>query len=363
MFLPGSHSHINAILLSLSLSLPPVFFCSIVYAWEPYFKKKIIDIRVLQLDQLRLFYGWITVLATFMNSVIPFATFATLAVYAAIATSSKSLDVQRIFTTITLLNMMEDPVNMINSSMSAIVSGMVAYRRLSGFLNSEEVDDENVIRSMDIEASEFAYEIENGTFGWYTPEAIESAIEKKKEEAEAKAKADAAAANKNKNKNKMTTEDQIALSEIKGEKSEIESMTETEDEKTGTQTPTTPEQTRDSMGPVLHGIQLKIRRGALTAVVGRVGEGKSSLVGALLGEMHKYSGSVRAYGSVAYVAQSAWILNDTVRNNILFGKEYDRERYLQTIKACALVPDLKMLVNSDKTVIGEKVNAQGTFTF
>ncbi|KAF9354170.1 hypothetical protein BGX26_007997 [Mortierella sp. AD094] len=98
----------------------------------------------------------------------------------------------------------------------------------------------------------------------------------------------------------------------------------------------------------------------MTLVVGRVGEGKSSLVGALLGEMHKYSGTVRSYGSLAYVSQSAWILNDTVRNNILFGRPYDKERYLNTIRACALVPDFKMLVNSDKTVIGEKgINLSG----
>ncbi|KAG0056402.1 hypothetical protein BGZ83_005117 [Gryganskiella cystojenkinii] len=336
-----------------------------LYAWEPYFKKKIADIRMVQLNHLRVFYCWITVLATFMNCVIPFSTFATLSVYTAISAASKSpLNIQRIFTTITLMNMLDDPVGMINQSMSAIVSGAVAYKRLRDFLNSEEVDDENVIQSMDVEASEFAYEIQNGTFGWYTPEAIESALEKNKKEAEAKAKADAAAAKKNKNKKATndvkTSEDELVLADIKGEKSEIESTNEEEGKKAVESATLTTEEFRDSLGPVLHDIQLKIRRGALTAVVGRVGEGKSSLVGALLGEMHRYSGSVHAYGSVAYVAQSAWILNDTVRNNILFGKEYDRERYLSTIRACALIPDLKMLVNNDKTVIGEKgINLSG----
>jgi len=332
-----------------------------LYAWEPYFLKKIIDIRIVQLDQLRLFYAWITVLATFLNSVAPFCTFATLAVYTAIAGSEGTLDIQRIFTTITLINMLEDPVSMINQSLSAIISGMVAYKRLSVFLNSEEIDVDNVVRSMDTEASEFAYVVENGTFGWYTPEAIQSALEKKEKESQDKAKADAAAAKKNKNKKTTDTKkDEAVFSDIKGEESEIESSASTtldlqDEKKTELAAPATVEETRDSMGPVLHDIQLKIRRGTLTAVVGRVGEGKSSLVGALLGEMHRYSGTVHAYGSLAYVAQSAWILNDTVRNNILFGKEYNRERYLKTIRACALIPDLKMLVDSDRTVIGEKV--------
>ncbi|KAF8935585.1 hypothetical protein BGZ47_009878 [Haplosporangium gracile] len=114
------------------------------------------------------------------------------------------------------------------------------------------------------------------------------------------------------------------------------------------------------MGPVMHDINLQIRRGALTAVVGRVGEGKSSLVGALLGEMYKYSGQVRSFGSLAYVSQTAWILNATARENILFGRPYDKERYLKTIRSCALVPDFKMLVSGDKTVIGEKgINLSG----
>ncbi|KAF9361073.1 hypothetical protein BGX26_006161 [Mortierella sp. AD094] len=76
--------------------------------------------------------------------------------------------------------------------------------------------------------------------------------------------------------------------------------------------------------------------------------------------MHKYSGTVRSYGSLAYVSQSAWILNDTVRNNILFGRAYDKQRYLETIRACALVLDFKVLAKSDQTVIGEKgINLSG----
>ncbi|KAG0248347.1 hypothetical protein BGZ95_008100, partial [Linnemannia exigua] len=114
------------------------------------------------------------------------------------------------------------------------------------------------------------------------------------------------------------------------------------------------------MGPVMHDVNLQIRRGALTAVVGRVGEGKSSLVGALLGEMYKYSGEVRSFGSLAYVSQTAWILNASVRDNILFGRPYDKDQYLKTIRSCALVPDFKMLVSGDKTVIGEKgINLSG----
>lgn len=61
-------------------------------------------------------------------------------------------------------------------------------------------------------------------------------------------------------------------------------------------------------------------------------------------------------GSVAYVAQIPFILNATVRNNILFGSEYNEEFYNSVIEACALTADLEMLPKNDKTMIGEKVS-------
>ncbi|OEL26000.1 ABC transporter C family member 14 [Dichanthelium oligosanthes] len=83
---------------------------------------------------------------------------------------------------------------------------------------------------------------------------------------------------------------------------------------------------------VLRGIDLDIRTGALAAVVGMVGSGKSSLLGCILGEMRKVSGKVKVCGSTAYVAQTAWIQNGTIEENILFGKPMHRERYKEVMK-------------------------------
>ncbi|KAF9199460.1 hypothetical protein BGZ49_010396 [Haplosporangium sp. Z 27] len=325
-----------------------------LYAWETYFAGKISKVRVEQLDYLRRFYKWVTIISVFLNSTIPFCIFSTLTVYSVIAPEDAPLDTRRIFTTITLINMLADPIGMLENSMSTILSGKVAYNRIRDFLNSEEIDGENVLRNPDAASSDIAYEISNGTFGWYTPEAIQASIERKEKEASDKAKADAKAAKKNKPSKETENTEMSEHTEDNKEKIDVPL-----DEKSDS-LHSNSENTRDSMGPVLHNINLTIKRGSLTLVVSRVGEGKSSLVGALLGEMYKYSGSVRSFGSLAYVSQSAWILNDTVRNNILFGRPYDKQRYLETIRACALVPDFKMLVNSDKTLIGEKgINLSG----
>lgn len=112
--------------------------------------------------------------------------------------------------------------------------------------------------------------------------------------------------------------------------------------------------------PILKDINVQIRKGTLTAVVGTVGSGKSSLVSAFLGEMDKISGKVNSYGTVAYVSQQAWIQNATLKDNILFGQPFNTELYEKVIEACALKPDLEILPGGDMTEIGEKgINLSG----
>ena len=59
--------------------------------------------------------------------------------------------------------------------------------------------------------------------------------------------------------------------------------------------------------------------------------------------------------SMSYVPQQAWIQNNTLRNNIIFGSRVSESRYQRVLEACALLPDLKILSDGDQTEIGEKV--------
>ena len=70
----------------------------------------------------------------------------------------------------------------------------------------------------------------------------------------------------------------------------------------------------------LKGVSMVIKAGSLVGVCGAVGAGKSSLLALLLGQMEVMSGGVECTADIAYVAQQAWILSDTLRNNILFGE-------------------------------------------
>lgn len=110
----------------------------------------------------------------------------------------------------------------------------------------------------------------------------------------------------------------------------------------------------------LRNINLKVKKGNLTAIVGQVGSGKTSVISALLGEMEKVKGNVNVDGRVAYVPQQAWIQNATLQDNILFGRPLNQQLYDEIVTACALDPDLAMLPGGDKTEIGEKgINLSG----
>jgi ATP-binding cassette, subfamily C (CFTR/MRP), member 1 len=105
---------------------------------------------------------------------------------------------------------------------------------------------------------------------------------------------------------------------------------------------------------VLSNIDFTARKGQLSCIVGRVGSGKSSILHSILGDLHKTRGTVIIRGTTAFVAQNAWIMNASVKDNILFGHRFDPDFYQRTIKACALTEDLAILPDGDQTQVGEK---------
>jgi ATP-binding cassette subfamily C (CFTR/MRP) protein 1 len=66
------------------------------------------------------------------------------------------------------------------------------------------------------------------------------------------------------------------------------------------------------------------------------------------------------YGSIAYTAQVAFIQNSTLKENIIYGSPYDEALYNQTLRMCALLPDIKVLPAGHDTEIGERgINLSG----
>lgn len=121
----------------------------------------------------------------------------------------------------------------------------------------------------------------------------------------------------------------------------------------------------------LRDLDVSFKVGQLNVVIGATGLGKTSLLLALLGEMDLIQGKVFLPGakarhlceidpatglteSVAYCSQLPWLLNDTIKNNIIFAAPFNQKRYNDVIEACGLKRDLEILSAGDATEIGEK---------
>uniref|UniRef100_A0AAA9T645 ATP binding cassette subfamily C member 10 n=1 Tax=Bos taurus TaxID=9913 RepID=A0AAA9T645_BOVIN len=88
---------------------------------------------------------------------------------------------------------------------------------------------------------------------------------------------------------------------------------------------------------------LEVKKGMLVGIVGKVGCGKSSLLAAITGELHRLRGQVAVWGlskGFGLATQEPWIQFATIRDNILFGKTFDAQLYKEVLEACALDEDL-----------------------
>lgn len=104
---------------------------------------------------------------------------------------------------------------------------------------------------------------------------------------------------------------------------------------------------------ILKDIDLKINQGEFIAVVGKVGSGKTSLLLSLMDEMVRQQGDYRKNGQIAYISQESFLQNDSVRENIVFGKKYSKSRFEKTLKICEMETDIDMLDKGDLTEVAE----------
>ncbi|PMD54816.1 uncharacterized protein K444DRAFT_645746 [Hyaloscypha bicolor E] len=100
----------------------------------------------------------------------------------------------------------------------------------------------------------------------------------------------------------------------------------------------------------LRNITLHFIKQGMNVVTGPSGSGKTSLLLSLLGETILEAGEVTCPRDVAYASQSAWLQNDTIRNNILFNSAFELIRYDRVVDACCLLQDLGQLPQCDLTL-------------
>ncbi|KAJ3006993.1 UNVERIFIED_CONTAM: ATP-binding cassette sub- C member 8 [Siphonaria sp. JEL0065] len=104
----------------------------------------------------------------------------------------------------------------------------------------------------------------------------------------------------------------------------------------------------------LNNLKISIKKGSLVMVAGGVGSGKSALLQAILGELELATGEMTVNGSIAYCAQKPWIKSGQIRDNILFGLPFQKDKMNSTLEACSLTADISMMPDGLESVVGEK---------
>ncbi|XP_054002835.1 ATP-binding cassette sub-family C member 10 [Hylaeus anthracinus] len=275
--------------------------------WEDHFMRNICKLRDSEIKYLSgrkyldalCVYFWAT--TPVLISILTFATYVLL---------GNKLDAKTVFTGMALLNMLIGPLNAFPWVLNGLTEAWVSLKRIQRMLGLPDVDiSSHYVQS----TSGVDLMLQNVMFNVST---------------------------KQKERNDIDAPKDVATP-----------STSSESRKTVT--------FEDSGTFTLPDINITVPKGHLIGIMGKVGSGKSLLLDGILGEITKLRGTIAVSDiekGFAYVKQSPWIQRGTIRDNILFGKSYDYNKYKQILKACALTVDLNSLPKKDLTVIGEAGN-------
>ncbi|KAL3847028.1 hypothetical protein ACJMK2_017964 [Sinanodonta woodiana] len=295
-----------------------------MYAWEKSFTQHISEIRADERAVLEK--------AAYTNS-ISRAVVPMVPVLAAVFTflgyvmTGNDLTPAEAFTIIAVLNSMRMSLGVLPMAVRSLADASVSFKRYQDILLMEEMQ----APKWSVADEKFSIVMNKATFAWESQQLDNQKQKKNKSE---KVKLDSG------HKEKGTIKEMEGLF--------------------GHNQANGPASADHSTASSIENITITVEKGKLVGVCGAVGSGKTSLLCALLGRMIHRSGKVAMDGSVAYVAQQAWIMNASIRENILFGEEYDQERYDAIAEACCLKEDFRSFVDGDLIEIGERgINLSG----
>jgi ATP-binding cassette subfamily C (CFTR/MRP) protein 1 len=339
------------------------------YAWESAFAEKVTAVRNVELHYLKLFAYIIAIAFTILLQAVP--VFMPIVIFFTYVKLGNTLDAARAFTSIALFNVMQFPFVFLPMGISQYSQSLVSCKRILEFFDADELESYLLTDSGSDGA---VLEMENASLGWVLEEHLQknedSALKDTKISLEAIEQTLAEGTGGKKPAKigyaKVGADDESEDKDSNEERKNYELVTDLEAGLEGIELTEKKKTEEDDESRVnrsiytLSSFNFHIKKGELVAVIGAVGSGKSSILGALLGEMNLQSGKVRCSGSVAYCDQRPWILNDSIQGNILFGKPYDEERFDLALYAANLEDDIKVLEGGINTQIGERgINLSG----
>lgn len=338
-----------------------------IQAWEENFRTKLSNLRNIEMLKLRRYFITSAISVSMYSSTPLLVSLATFGAYTMIG--QNHLDVAQALTALALFDILRFPLFMLPQIINRIIEASISFERVRKFLLAEEyshVGEGTLQQNGEIL-------INNGTFVYDSkkPTLLEDEGETKKkggirglmhqqtrlmQEARLNQQWEMALLRAQ----LIDAENTIAkLNDTKTISSHSMLMDKNEEE--GEFSP--------SSLLSLRRVTMQVKKGEFVAVVGGVGAGKSTLINSILGEGRPLTGTELAVkGTLGTFVQSPFILNDTVRNNILFGhapiskngsksgggETIDEERYKLAVEVSSLSHDFSLLPHGDQTEIGEK---------
>ena len=286
------------------------------FGWESAFLDRLGAIRRKEIRAIQILLSIRNAINAVSMSLPIFASMLSFITY---SLSKHPLDPAPIFSSLALFNSLRMPLSLLPLVISQVTDAWASLGRMQEFLIAEEQQDAFI---WDMKAKE-AVSLQDADFTW---------------------------------ERTVTQDDPNAkIGQEKSQKKSKKSHEVSEKERQMTDGGTDSTSDVSQAEPFkLQNISFSIGRKELIAVIGSVGSGKSSLLAALAGDMRKTSGSVSMSANRAFCPQYAWIQNASVKENILFGKDYDKKWYEAVISSCSLQPDLDVLPHGDLTEIGER---------
>ncbi|EFA78278.1 ABC transporter C family protein [Heterostelium album PN500] len=325
-----------------------------LYAWEQPFIDRVESIRKNQLKQLRvrnLFWASSSLLTQVLSGIVLLATFSVFVL------RGGQLDATTAFTALTIFVNMRRPLEMLPESIQRLMKVFASSKRIEAFLQTTEIQ-QHMITHIDTSSD---IRIVDGEFTW-----DDADYSNKRGQYDSNGSGDEEIGEISMMILQDGNNNSVGGSAADSPKSHLVVARNTlNDDESGEQITTFEEvesigmMEDDTNSPerapsVLSGVNFVAPAGKLTMICGKVGTGKTSLVSALIGEIYKTKGSVFTPRKMGFTSQSPFLISASLRDNILFGEEFDADRYIRVLEACALDTDLTQFPAKDFTEIGER---------